>query len=204
MRRTVLCIDNDERALLIRTKILERLDYRVLVAKSGAEGLQMFSREGADIIVLDYFMPDMSGAEVAWELKRRGSGVPILLLSSAVFCPDDAADVVDAFCAKIDGPANFLNVLEKLVVASEQRRGRERYSVLHVNHNPAQRNALARTLRRAGFTVLEASNSAEALDAVKNHPDLVLLDVACPKWTAPKYAAVSSWIRPRRASLSCI
>ncbi len=119
MRRTVLCIDDDERALYIRTKILER-DYTVLTATSAGEGLEMFSRHGADAIVLDYFMPEMNGAEVAWELKRRGCRVPVLMLSSAVFCPNDAADLVDAFCAKIDGPATFLDTLKRLIESSAE------------------------------------------------------------------------------------
>ena len=175
--KTVLCIDDDERALFIRSKILERLDYRVLTAKSAAEGLTTFSREGADAIILDYYMPDMTGAEVAWELKRRGSRVPILMLSSAVFCPDDASDVVDAFCAKIDGPANLIDVLQRLVKAADTRGGAARYSILHVAADDAQRYAVSRSLRRAGFQVREAATAAAALDAVKTCPDLVLLDV---------------------------
>ena len=151
MRRTVLCIDDDERALFIRSKILERLNYRVLTAKSASEGLKTFAREGADVIILDYYMPDMTGAEVAWELKRRGSKVPILMLSSAVFCPDEASDVVDAFCAKIDGPANLVDVLQQVIETADRKGGTTRYSVLHAEPNDAQRYALARSLRRAGF-----------------------------------------------------
>lgn len=180
MRRTILCIDDDERSLFIRSKILERLDYRVLTAKSAGDGLKLFSREGADVVILDYYMPDMSGAEVAWELKRRGSKVPVLMLSSAVFCPDDASDVIDAFCAKIDGPANLIEVLQRLVTAADRRGGAARYSVLHVEENEAQRYAVSRSLRRSGFKVMEAATGAEALDAMKAHPDLVLLNVALP------------------------
>jgi CheY-like chemotaxis protein len=177
---TILCIDDDERALFIRTRILEHLKYRVLTATSAKEGLSIFSHEDVDAIVLDFYMPDMSGAEVAWELKRRGSAVPILMLSSAVFCPDEASDVVDAFCAKIDGPANFLEVLEQLVASAEKRGGASTHSILHVDDNEAQRYAIGRMLRRAGFKVLEAATGAEALAQVTKQPDLILLDVRLP------------------------
>jgi CheY-like chemotaxis protein len=176
MRPTILCIDDDERALYIRSKILEHLDYRVLTASSATDGLRLFAEEGADVIVLDYYMPDMNGSEVAWELKNRGSRVPILMLSSAVFCPDDAANLVDAFCAKIDGPTTFIDVLTRLVETAGKRGGAGHYSVLHVEPDAAHRQLLARSLRRAGFKVLEATTGAEALAVVKTCPDLVLLE----------------------------
>jgi len=112
---TILCIDDDEPSLLIRGKILEKFGYRILSATSARQGLELFAREQVDAVLLDYFMPEMNGAQVAAELKRSGSEVPVLLLSSAIFFPEDARGLVDAFCAKIDGPANFIAALKKLL-----------------------------------------------------------------------------------------
>ncbi len=179
MRPTVLCIDDDERSLYIRAKILERF-YRVLTATNAEDGLRLFSQGAPDVVVLDYYMPDKTGAQVAWELKRRGVNVPILMLSSAVFVPDDARELVDAFCAKIDGPVNFLDVLKDLVEQAGKEGGAARRTVLHVDDNELQRYTVARLLRRAGFRVLEAATGAEALRIVREFPDLVLLDVHLP------------------------
>ncbi len=180
MPPTVLCIDDDERALFIRAKILERFDYRVLAATSAEEGLRLFSQEAPDVIVLDYFMPGMSGAEIAWELKRRGCNAPILMLSSAVFVPEDARQLVDGFCAKIDGPTNFLDLLQQLACQAEKRGGAQRYTILHVDDSEVSRYAVARTLRRAGFRVLEAGTGAAALQLAEAQPDPVLLDIHLP------------------------
>lgn len=119
--RTVLCIDDDRVGVSIRAKLLERFDYRVLTANSATEGLDLIAREPADIIVLDYDMPDMTGAQVAWELRRRRCPAPILLLSAEVFCPAEASDVVDAFCTKLDGPKHLLATMERLVASAELR-----------------------------------------------------------------------------------
>lgn len=178
--RSILCIDDDERSLYIRSKILERNGYRVLAAGSAAEGLRLFASERIDAVVLDHFMPGMTGAEVAWELKRRGADVPILMLSAAVFCPDTASDLVDAFCAKIDGPVAFLELLQKLVNEAEKAGGSTRRCVLHVDDHEAHRYTVSRLLRRAGFDVLEAATGAEGLRQVLKMPDLVLLDVRLP------------------------
>lgn len=112
---TILCIDDDEPSLCIRAKILQKLQYRVLCSTSPGQGLDLFARETVDAVILDYFMPGMNGADVARELKRRRPGVPILMLSSALFPPDDVNGMVDAFCAKLDGPATFLEALSRLL-----------------------------------------------------------------------------------------
>jgi PAS domain S-box-containing protein len=49
--------------------------------------------------------------------------------------------------------------------------------ILHVNDDDGDREAITRVLRAAGFTVIEASNGAEALRKANDLPDLVILDV---------------------------
>src|ERR1700746_3489664 len=53
-------------------------------------------------------------------------------------------------------------------------------TILHVDDTDAQRYAIARVLRHAGFEVLEARTGQQALDIVKRLPDLVILDVNLP------------------------
>ncbi len=61
--------------------------------------------------------------------------------------------------------------------ASEEQ---ARPTILHVDDTDAQRYAIARVLRHAGFEVLEARTGQQALDIVKGLPDLVILDVNLP------------------------
>lgn len=53
-------------------------------------------------------------------------------------------------------------------------------TILHVDDTEAQRYAISRVLRHAGFDVLEARTGREALEIVGRHPDLVILDVNLP------------------------
>lgn len=52
--------------------------------------------------------------------------------------------------------------------------------ILHVDDTDAQRYALSRVLRHAGFEVLEARTGRQALDLATQLPDLVILDVNLP------------------------
>jgi len=53
-------------------------------------------------------------------------------------------------------------------------------TILHVDDTEAQRYAVSRVLRHAGFDVLEARTGQQALEAVERLPDLVILDVNLP------------------------
>ena len=53
-------------------------------------------------------------------------------------------------------------------------------TILHVDDTDAQRYAISRVLRHAGFEVLEARTGQQALEFVERLPDLVILDVNLP------------------------
>jgi DNA-binding response OmpR family regulator len=55
-------------------------DCRVTIAANGAEALQRFAAEGADLVVLDVSMPPPDGFEVCRRIRAH-SQVPILMLT---------------------------------------------------------------------------------------------------------------------------
>ena len=82
---TILAID-DQKSYLAKIKdVLKRAitDCKVLIAQSGAEGLQIAKSEQPDVILLDVVMPEMDGYEVCKILKadEQTHGIPIILLS---------------------------------------------------------------------------------------------------------------------------
>ena len=58
--------------------------------------------------------------------------------------------------------------------------GTSRASILYADDTEAQRYAVSRVLRRAGFEVQEASTGRQALELTAKGPDMVLLDVNLP------------------------
>ncbi len=72
----------------------------VLTAASGGEGLELASKHSVDVVILDYFMPEMNGQEVAIEMRRLRPQAPIIMLSGAVDVPEQGLRWVDAFIAK--------------------------------------------------------------------------------------------------------
>ena len=58
--------------------------------------------------------------------------------------------------------------------------GAKASKILNVDDTEAQRYAVSRILRHAGFEVLEAGTGKQALELMANSPDLVILDVNLP------------------------
>jgi CheY-like chemotaxis protein len=113
--KTVLCVDDEKIGLRVRKVMLESRGYRVLTASDGAEGLRLFDENPVDVVVLDYFMPELNGGEVAAEMRRRRPGVPIVLLSAYFSLPPEALEAADAFITKGDPPDVLIEKIRNLL-----------------------------------------------------------------------------------------
>jgi CheY-like chemotaxis protein len=113
--KTVLCVDDEKIGLRVRKIMLESRGYAVLTATSGPEGLRVFDENQVDLVLLDYFMPDLNGGEVASEMRRRRPGVPIVFLSAYFSLPPEALELADAFITKGDPPDVLIDRIQQLL-----------------------------------------------------------------------------------------
>ena len=113
--KTVLCVDDEKIGLRVRKIMLESRGYAVLTATNGPEGLKVFDENPVDLVVLDYYMPDLNGGEVASEMRRRRPGVPIVFLSAYFSLPPDALELADAFITKGDPPDVLIERIQHLL-----------------------------------------------------------------------------------------
>lgn len=111
----VLCVDDELVGLKVRKILLERAGYRVLTAMDGSAGLEIFSKEPIDAVVLDYSMPGMNGGEVASKMRQTKPHIPILLLSAYIGLPSDVISMVDTYMTKGEGPPVLLKKLDSLL-----------------------------------------------------------------------------------------
>jgi CheY-like chemotaxis protein len=111
----VLCVDDEVVGLKVRKILLERAGYRVLTASDGPTGLQIFSLEPVEAVVLDYSMPGMHGGEVAVRMRQLKPEVPILLLSAYMGLSAEVTSVVDLYMTKGEGAPLLLEKLSSLL-----------------------------------------------------------------------------------------
>jgi DNA-binding response OmpR family regulator len=110
----ILCIEDEPNLLTIRQLLLSSVGYQVIGVTSGSAGLELFKQEKIDLVVTDHLLPDISGVEVAAEMKRLNPDVPIILLTGLFEAPEGAQNA-DLFLTKSISTEEFLASVAKLM-----------------------------------------------------------------------------------------
>ena len=66
----ILCVDDDVAALALRCLVLSSVGYEVLTAADGAAALELFRSIRVDLVITDYWLPGLTGTQVAAEMKN--------------------------------------------------------------------------------------------------------------------------------------
>ncbi len=80
----MLIIDDTSEARELSAACLEYRGFRTLAAEDGPSGLALARAQSPDVILLDFCMPTMDGAEVVRHLKadERTRAIPIVMLTA--------------------------------------------------------------------------------------------------------------------------
>jgi two-component system response regulator RegX3 len=77
----VLVVEDEESFSDALSYMLRKEGFEVSVAATGTSALAEFDRAGADIVLLDLMLPEMSGTEVCRALRAKSS-VPIIMVTA--------------------------------------------------------------------------------------------------------------------------
>jgi two-component system, OmpR family, alkaline phosphatase synthesis response regulator PhoP len=84
----ILVVEDDLSILTGLSMNLKFEGYDVMQAQDGKTGLTQAVDGSPDLLVLDVMLPEMNGFEVLKELRRRGSKLPVVMLSAKGLEPD--------------------------------------------------------------------------------------------------------------------
>ena len=78
----ILLVDDDPLVRMGATAMVEDLGHEVLEAGSGREAMQVFEQNGdIELLITDYSMPGMNGAELASAARRLKPRLDIILMT---------------------------------------------------------------------------------------------------------------------------
>lgn len=85
MKKTILVCDDDDGILDVVTIILNEMGYKVIALCDSEEVLTFVEHSPPDLILLDLWMPNISGEELTVKLKKniKSQLIPIIIISAS-------------------------------------------------------------------------------------------------------------------------
>jgi len=87
----ILLVDNDPQVLTILGEMLKDAGHHVLPVPSGPEALRVFVPSGFDLVITNVGMPEMSGWDVAEQIRARDPNVPVIFITGWGLQEEDQA-----------------------------------------------------------------------------------------------------------------
>jgi DNA-binding response OmpR family regulator len=84
----ILYTEDDETLAFLTKDNLEQNHYEVIHCCDGKSGLETFKKESFDICIFDIMMPKMDGFELAEQIRKIDTDVPIIFLSAKTLKED--------------------------------------------------------------------------------------------------------------------
>ncbi len=81
MNKRIFIVDDDSNIRGLLRKRLTQCGYDIFEVGDGAEALNWFDENTADLAIIDVLLPEMNGVELAFKINRRFPTMPILAIS---------------------------------------------------------------------------------------------------------------------------
>ncbi len=129
-KKTILLIDDDPDMIEIGRKIIVSAGYNFISASNGQEGLDFILKYKPDLILLDYMMPLMNGADVFQRLVtsqryKHLSDTPVIMITAQTEIDIDRTSLFEmglaAFLVKPFGHRELMNVIDNVFILHQVR-----------------------------------------------------------------------------------
>jgi CheY-like chemotaxis protein len=122
-KKVILCVDDNEQTLSVRTFLLETRGYRVLGFTDPDQALRCISQSlpGAiDLLLSELLMPQMDGNELVRRAKQMHPPLPTMIVSRTI-AAYDRARLADVFLPR--GSCSPAEMLERIRILVTRKRG---------------------------------------------------------------------------------
>jgi DNA-binding response OmpR family regulator len=171
-RMRILLVEDERKISAYVKRGLEEQGYAVDAAYTGREALDWANTIDFDLIVLDILLPEMDGLTVCRELRKKGSRVPVLMLT--------ARDTIDDRVAGLDAGADdylvkpfaIKELLARLRALSRRSNEAPKETLLQISDLTL--DTLTHRVKRGGKLIVLASKEFAVLECLMREPERVL------------------------------
>ena len=173
----VLVVDDDAAVREYMERFLEREGYRVIAAADGIQALALAREHHPTAVTLDVMMPQLDGWTVLAAIKGDPAlaDIPVILVTIVDEKQRGYSLGATDYMVKPVNRARLSTLLRSLS-------GRASGRLLVVDDDEGSRALVRQAVEREGWSVAEAANGVQALDAMAAaRPDAIVLDLMMPE-----------------------
>lgn len=115
----IVCIDDEPEMLRLIRLTLGRLNFELVTAESGREGLELVRRLKPHLVLLDLMLPDLDGWTIYQQMKidEELQHIPVIVVTAKDQSIDRLLGLhiakVDGYITKPFGPQELINSIKK-------------------------------------------------------------------------------------------
>lgn len=192
----ILLVDDNKTNLKVLSHYLKELNCITTCVNNANEALSILKTDKTySLILTDFCMPNMDGIQFANELKtiENFKEIPVILLSSRAQmsdCKKNTTNSIKGFLAKPIRKKDLIEcillvmgksstkIITKEFINNNQKQ--LKLKILLVEDNKINQKLTSKMLAKLGLTCDIANNGQEALNAIDNNYDLILMDCQMP------------------------
>jgi DNA-binding response OmpR family regulator len=203
----ILLVEDDPRLSRSLARLLEQDRHNVEVADDGDSGLEIaLGENGIDVVILDVGLPDISGLEVARQIRRERKELAILMLTAR----DTVGDRVTGLDAGADDyvvkPFSYDELAARLRALARRTEAVARRPEPRLTAGPISLDEASRTVTVHDRAVDLSPREFSLLESLLRHPGQALsrdqlLDQAWPFGVAVTPNAVDAYVHYLRTKL---
>ena len=172
----ILLVDDDKATHDVVKRAIRKEGHTVYSAFDGDEGVEQARKFKPKLILLDVLMPGRDGWSVLKEIKNDKNLKDVPVVITSVLNEESLASSLgaDDYMKKPIDRTFFLNIVKRYITEKDQK-------VLVVDDDENTRDLLTKILNNEGYMSIDAKNGEDALERVKEKPDLIVLDLDMPR-----------------------
>jgi len=173
----ILVIDEDEVVCNLIKRFLEKEGCKVEIAHEGEQGLRLAEQIHPRVIILDTMVKGLSGLKVLSQISNNADlkNTSVIILSEA-----EASQEMEESAEYLSKPLDW----DRFITVFKKYRSKPAdFSIMIVEDDAINREALTRILNKGGWEVIEAVDGPSALELLNNNkaPGMILLDLVMPE-----------------------
>ncbi|WMX13669.1 response regulator [Aureispira sp. CCB-E] len=195
--KKILVVDDHETNRWVIKRLLTKWGITAYVVDSAAAAMEVFkTKKDLDLAILDAYMPEKDGIQLAQELKKNKAPFPLILFSSGN--KPNFKNFNKLFVSFIRKPLkqhHLLQTLTDIFSKSEDQATRKKATIFNtllgkqiplkiliVEDDFINQKVIGKVLIKLGYKADISSNGLEALEKLKNTTyDLIFMDIQMPE-----------------------